>query len=169
MHVEILYPYITCGSYVDLRTWRYLVEWKLRWGEYVLRSWAWHWWILMLWRSKRKTLFFVGGTRLCNNCFFRLWICRTKEAQEVYERALFYDSSNPDIYYNVSGLLILFISSYSLDVACWIRWRKWARGEELLFWRRSCDVAPRVWIQVCFACLLDCVVAPATTGVAFFL
>jgi len=27
---------------------------------------------------------------------------RTKEAQEVYERALFYDSSNPDIYYNVS-------------------------------------------------------------------
>lgn len=27
---------------------------------------------------------------------------RTKEAQEVYERALFYDSNNPDIYYNVS-------------------------------------------------------------------
>lgn len=27
---------------------------------------------------------------------------RTKEAQEVYERALLYDSSNPDIYYNVS-------------------------------------------------------------------
>ena len=26
---------------------------------------------------------------------------RTKEAQEVYERALFYDSNNPDIYYNV--------------------------------------------------------------------
>ncbi|KAL2719563.1 protein O-mannosyl-transferase Tmtc3-like isoform X1 [Vespula squamosa] len=25
---------------------------------------------------------------------------RTKEAQEVYERALFYDSNNPDIYYN---------------------------------------------------------------------
>lgn len=28
-------------------------------------------------------------------------VFRTKEAQEVYERALFYDSSNPDIYYNV--------------------------------------------------------------------
>lgn len=28
---------------------------------------------------------------------------RTKEAQEVYERALFYDSNNPDIYYNVSA------------------------------------------------------------------
>lgn len=27
---------------------------------------------------------------------------RTKEAQEVYERALLYDSTNPDIYYNVS-------------------------------------------------------------------
>lgn len=27
---------------------------------------------------------------------------RTKEAQEVYERALFYDSNNPDIYYNVN-------------------------------------------------------------------
>lgn len=27
---------------------------------------------------------------------------RTKEAQEVYERALLYDSANPDIYYNVS-------------------------------------------------------------------
>lgn len=27
---------------------------------------------------------------------------RTKEAQEVYERALFYDSNNPDIYYNVT-------------------------------------------------------------------
>lgn len=26
---------------------------------------------------------------------------RTKEAQEVYERALLYDSNNPDIYYNV--------------------------------------------------------------------
>jgi len=26
---------------------------------------------------------------------------RTKEAQEVYERALFHDSNNPDIYYNV--------------------------------------------------------------------
>ena len=28
---------------------------------------------------------------------------RTKEAQEVYERALLYDSNNPDIYYNVSN------------------------------------------------------------------
>ncbi|XP_028982369.1 protein O-mannosyl-transferase TMTC3 isoform X2 [Diachasma alloeum] len=27
---------------------------------------------------------------------------RTKEAQEVYERALFYDSNNPDIYYNIN-------------------------------------------------------------------
>ncbi|KAI5733517.1 hypothetical protein M8J76_012852 [Diaphorina citri] len=31
---------------------------------------------------------------------------RTKEAQEVYERALFYDSSNPDIYYNL-GVVFL--------------------------------------------------------------
>lgn len=30
---------------------------------------------------------------------------RTKEAQEVYERALLYDSSNPDIYYNVSTFI----------------------------------------------------------------
>lgn len=30
---------------------------------------------------------------------------RTKEAQEVYERALFYDSNNPDIYYNVRNIL----------------------------------------------------------------
>ena len=29
---------------------------------------------------------------------------RTKEAQEVYEQALFYDSNNPDIYYNVCTL-----------------------------------------------------------------
>lgn len=29
-------------------------------------------------------------------------IFRTKEAQEVYEKALFYDRNNPDIYYNVS-------------------------------------------------------------------
>ena len=34
---------------------------------------------------------------------------RTKEAQEVYERALLYDSTNPDIYYNVS---INYISIY---------------------------------------------------------
>lgn len=27
---------------------------------------------------------------------------RTKEAQQVYEKALFFDSTNPDIYYNVS-------------------------------------------------------------------
>lgn len=33
---------------------------------------------------------------------------RTKEAQEVYERALFYDSSNPDIYYNVRHPLRTF-------------------------------------------------------------
>lgn len=31
---------------------------------------------------------------------------RTKEAQEVYERALLYDSGNPDIYYNVSILSV---------------------------------------------------------------
>lgn len=31
---------------------------------------------------------------------------RTKEAQQVYERALLYDSNNPDIYYNVSGFLM---------------------------------------------------------------
>jgi tetratricopeptide (TPR) repeat protein len=35
---------------------------------------------------------------------------RTKEAQEVYERALLYDSSNPDIYYNVS---IMFNPTYT--------------------------------------------------------
>lgn len=34
---------------------------------------------------------------------------RTKEAQEVYERALFYDSNNPDIYYNVSICLIISV------------------------------------------------------------
>lgn len=32
---------------------------------------------------------------------------RTKEAQEVYERALLYDSNNPDIYYNVSTFSII--------------------------------------------------------------
>ncbi|KAG0699039.1 Transmembrane and TPR repeat-containing protein [Chionoecetes opilio] len=31
---------------------------------------------------------------------------RTKEAQEVYERALFYDSTNPDIYYNLGVVLL---------------------------------------------------------------
>jgi tetratricopeptide (TPR) repeat protein len=36
---------------------------------------------------------------------------RTKEAQEVYERALFYDSNNPDIYYNVSTFSILLYSA----------------------------------------------------------
>lgn len=36
---------------------------------------------------------------------------RTKEAQEVYERALFYDSNNPDIYYNVSTFSILLHST----------------------------------------------------------
>lgn len=34
---------------------------------------------------------------------------RTKEAQQVYEKALFFDSTNPDIYYNVS----IFFSAYS--------------------------------------------------------
>lgn len=34
---------------------------------------------------------------------------RTKEAQEVYERALLYDSGNPDIYYNVSIKVSFFI------------------------------------------------------------
>lgn len=33
---------------------------------------------------------------------------RTKEAQEVYERALLYDSNNPDIYYNVSISIMFF-------------------------------------------------------------
>ncbi len=32
---------------------------------------------------------------------------RTKEAQEVYEKALFYDRNNPDIYYNVCYLFFL--------------------------------------------------------------
>ena len=31
---------------------------------------------------------------------------RTKEAQEVYERALFYDNTNADIYYNLGVVLI---------------------------------------------------------------
>ena len=34
---------------------------------------------------------------------------RTKEAQEVYERALFYDSNNPDIYYNVNIKIIIIL------------------------------------------------------------
>lgn len=34
---------------------------------------------------------------------------RTKEAQEVYERALFYDSNNPDIYYNVRSKIYIYI------------------------------------------------------------
>lgn len=34
---------------------------------------------------------------------------RTKEAQEVYERALLYDSNNPDIYYNVSIFIKYFL------------------------------------------------------------
>lgn len=38
---------------------------------------------------------------------------RTKEAQEVYERALFYDSNNPDIYYNVSIYNMLLPSAVS--------------------------------------------------------
>jgi tetratricopeptide (TPR) repeat protein len=38
---------------------------------------------------------------------------RTKEAQEVYERALFYDSNNPDIYYNVSICSMLLHSTVS--------------------------------------------------------
>lgn len=33
---------------------------------------------------------------------------RTRDAQEVYERALLYDSTNPDIYYNVSEQSILY-------------------------------------------------------------
>lgn len=51
---------------------------------------------------------------------------KTKEAQQVYERALFYDSTNPDIYYNVSvffSLLSFFPSfffyfPYSLSLRC---------------------------------------------------
>lgn len=37
---------------------------------------------------------------------------RTKEAQEVYERALLYDSTNPDIYYNVSSYIKLKFSFF---------------------------------------------------------
>lgn len=36
---------------------------------------------------------------------------KTKEAQQVYERALFYDSTNPDIYYNVSVFHFFFYFS----------------------------------------------------------
>lgn len=39
---------------------------------------------------------------------------RTKEAQEVYERALLYDSTNPDIYYNVSFFLVLFSTVHEI-------------------------------------------------------
>jgi hypothetical protein len=39
---------------------------------------------------------------LIDNFVFRGKSLRTKEAQEVYEKALFYDRNNPDIYYNVS-------------------------------------------------------------------
>ena len=31
---------------------------------------------------------------------------RSKEAQEQYERALMYDSENPDIYYNLGVVLL---------------------------------------------------------------
>lgn len=44
---------------------------------------------------------------------------RTKEAQEVYERALFYDSNNPDIYYNVSIYNLLLHSTIS-HPTCWL-------------------------------------------------
>lgn len=37
---------------------------------------------------------------------------RTKEAQEVYEKALFYDRNNPDIYYNVCYLFFSFLFYY---------------------------------------------------------
>ena len=40
--------------------------------------------------------------------------CRTKEAQEVYEKALFYDSTNPDIYYNVSNVFVIILGLKSL-------------------------------------------------------
>lgn len=46
---------------------------------------------------------------------------RTKEAQEVYERALLYDSTNPDIYYNVSRSFItfpLFSPCFNLKSVC---------------------------------------------------
>lgn len=52
---------------------------------------------------------------------------RTRDAQEVYERALLYDSTNPDIYYNVSWaihlfdlfvlLFIIFLFSFNLFAA----------------------------------------------------
>lgn len=41
---------------------------------------------------------------------------RTKEAQEVYERALLYDSSNPDIYYNVSLLSDITVSAELINL-----------------------------------------------------
>lgn len=47
----------------------------------------------------------VDTINVINYVFF--FLNRTKEAQEVYERALFYDSTNPDIYYNVSIFFIL--------------------------------------------------------------
>lgn len=42
---------------------------------------------------------------------------RTKEAQEVYERALLYDSNNPDIYYNVSGYFNIYFTDNITVVA----------------------------------------------------
>lgn len=41
-------------------------------------------------------------SHLMKNLCFTWGTFRTKEAQEVYEKALFYDRNNPDIYYNVS-------------------------------------------------------------------
>lgn len=55
---------------------------------------------------------------------------KTKEAQQVYERALFYDSTNPDIYYNVSdfyfsyllfllGIFIRFVFVFVATTQCY--------------------------------------------------
>lgn len=50
---------------------------------------------------------------------------RTKEAQEVYERALLYDSTNPDIYYNVSRAFIIYYNFLCVHVCVFFHILLW--------------------------------------------
>lgn len=71
---------------------------------------------------------------------------RTKDAQEVYERALLYDSTNPDIYYNVSICSNIHRHAHGLFF--------FLARSHFLFWRIW--LAPFASLQFAFAPFLWC-------------
>jgi hypothetical protein len=96
------------------------------------------------------SIYFCSVASVALHSLFSLFSSRTKEAQEVYEKALFYDRNNPDIYYNVSQFRpfeLLFVVNFDEFPLCcdswaWSCWNKanpakpWLTWNELWNWNQ---------------------------------